>query len=61
MGRPPKIKFNAEFAGMTRCLGWCGKTFHSNDKRKQRYCSKCRSKKEDAQNRFSNISISTDQ
>lgn len=34
--------------GETNCLGWCGKKFYSPDKRRIRFCTKCREKRNNA-------------
>lgn len=39
------VKFHPQHAGKVKCLGWCGKEFFSNNKRKQRFCARCNQKR----------------
>jgi hypothetical protein len=39
--------------GETNCLGWCNKKFYSQDKKRIRFCVKCRTKQ---QGNFASIS-----
>ncbi len=44
-------------AGECKCLGWCGKTFFSPDKTTIRFCTKCRSKKNNASESMSRVEM----
>lgn len=59
MARPIKHDPDNPFAGNTRCLGWCNQKFYSYDKRKDKFCSRCRIKKERAQQQMSKTHFQT--
>lgn len=47
--------------GEVDCLGWCNKKFHSPNKKKVRYCPKCREKRDGISKTYSWRALMTSQ